>query len=1556
MKKLLLAVMALTLTLAVQAQRHTDILDRGLIAVPSGSGNLVTWRIFAEEYYGVTYNLYKNGGLIAENLTVSNYLDAAGAAGASYQVAPVLKGVEQEKSAASTYFSGGYIQFPVAPVTNRNNVVVTDSYIINDISLGDVDGDGVTEFLVKRNYTGGDLNTTANTTNFHHYECYKLDGTRLWWIDLGPNMMAGPDEQWDIVLYDWDQDGKAEAVMRGADNMIIHKADGGVVNVGNMSYVASRTQYTCEGNEYLLYLNGETGEPYNISGDASAPWMTYPLPRYEVGESDYVSAWGGSSNGGHDGGHRSSKHYFGAPFLDGLHPSIFLGRGCYTRHKMVALDVDPATHQLTVRWRWANNNGWSDPWFGNGYHNYGIADVDEDGRDEIVFGSMVIDDNGKGLSTTGLGHGDAQICGDLDPYRKGLEQFACNEDEPNMNYRNATTSKIYYRSVGTSDDGRSLCGNFSNYFPGCMGRSTNTGLISTVKDKELTGSNVPATGGTNDGLFWSHLNQRIYWTGDLIEGILDSPGTEREAVVWTTTGGRVFQSSGCKLNNDSKNNPCALADIFGDWREEIVVRTTDNAYVRIYSTPIETQYRIPTLWHDHQYRNAMVWQCVGYNQPPSKSFFLGELEGITVAPPPYTMTGRTEIPNGGTISSANAGQHVIVCETNNTNITVSDGANPDVVTFNVPSWVQGTNSSKTDGTGVINYTYYTCTVSGGAFTGDMTLAKQGDGILTLPAVDMTYTGETNVWAGTLNFDGKLQQSPLWLNRFTTLNSKGTFSSIKAEYAASIHPGGDNAQGAMSTEDLTLRFGSRVVLDIYGDGEFNVDGLNVTGQLTVETKTTSEWLNYGPEYLQPVVELIPHYATGETTLPAGKYEVGTAPQTVTGSISSIKIEGVDNQKVTLLQENGKLYVNVEGMREPTTIYWNGGVNTTWDLAKTENFSNEGNDDIFVNGDVVVFDASSSSRTVTLEGDLQPAELNFTSSRNYTLSGAGRLTGSAKINQSGTGTTTISTDNIHTGETTISGGAISVSSLSNSIRAYGALGAYNTSTARSPKINISNGAMLTTTAEVTCGSIIMTTTTEGGVLYNNSGFTADKAIAGTLLTKQGSGNLKLAVAPTVSKIVMTAGSISLPVAITTPIELQGGTLYDDVQNTSHAISVPEGKSATWDLTTAYYTGYKNALTGSGTLTIVPRNTVSRVRVEGGWNNFEGTVIHNSAINFPLKGNISAPKMTFQVDEGYTVASTAGYSYTFGAVTGGGTLTSTSADYNSRNAVSAGNVTWNIGNSIDKNFTFAGAINDMSSSYYCTFNKVGTCTMTYTGAGMNITHPVSVSGGLTLNKEGGASLGSGTVTLQSGAVLTSVASTLNNLQITANNGSEMKVQACTFTGNALRFLRGSALSNCDLDGKTVGKLDAGSASVSLATGTTFANYINTKTSCSKLTTTGQVTINGTVKVEMNTGRRGVTEAVMATLPTWQLVDAGTLSVAGDITWELPTLPDGYYWDTASFATNGTIGITNVDPTGISDLRAVTLESNELTDAYTVDGMYVGRPTKAGIYIQNGVKYIVR
>ena len=1507
----LIIVCFLAIALQGFSQRVTDKLDRGLIAVPASSGNLVSWRIFAEEYYGVTYNLYANGSLLKSGLTTSNFQHTSGSSSTKYQVEAVVNGEVQEKSAESVYFPGGYKQFAVAKVQDRKGNDVTSQYIINDISLGDVDGDGVVEFLVKRNYTG-DILSSSNTTCFHHYECYNLKGERLWWIDLGPNMISGPDEQYDIVLYDWDQDGKAEALMRGVDNMIIYTAIRETIYVGSKT-VDTRSSvnptvnmtYTNQGNEYLLYLNGLTGMPYEIGSDSTPYWIPYPLPRGDVND------WG-------DGyGHRATKHYFGAPFLDGRNPYIFLGRGCYTKHHMKTFRVDPATHELSLYWEWSNNGGWADPWYGNGYHNFGIADVDEDGRDEIVFGSMIIDDNGQGLSTTGLGHGDAQHCGDFDPYRKGLEFFACNEDEPNNNYRNATTSKIYYRSKGTGDDGRGLMGNFSNSFPGCMGRSVSSGLISSVADKEISGG--PATGGTNDALFWSHLNFRIYWTGDLVEGVLDSPGEEREAVVWTTAGGRVFQSSGCKMNNGSKNNPCATGDIFGDWREEIVLRTTDNAYIRIYSTPISTSYRIPTLWHDHQYRNAMVWQPVGYNQPPHTSFFLGQMEGITVAPPPYTMTGRVEIPDNGTISAANNNQHVLVCETNDTHVTIEDGASPFVATFNVPSWVQGTNSSKTDGTAAINYDYYTCTVTGGAFTGGMTLAKQGDGILTLPSVAMDYTGPTNVWAGTLNFDGTLLKSSLWLNRHTTLNTNGgQFRSIKADYAATICP-----TGSLTVDTLTLGFGSRLKLNAYSDG-FRIDQINAN-VMTVEAKTTTVWKQYGPAYLTPVLEVVVHDDAESSQLAIGKYFIGEIGK-VSGNISNIKIEGISGLKSYLsLEEDGKLYLVVEGIRDAGTVYWTGSKNTTWNYADALNFQNiEGEEDIFVSGDKVVFDDAASRFTVALTGDLDPDSVIVDNTKAYTFNGYGAITGNATFVKRGTGVVTMSNDNTFTGGVLISGGTVRVSYLSNDNKAKGNLGAVNSS---NMMFIIENGGTLQTTAAVETSTPIRVRTPQGGVINNSADFVMNKAIIGTRLTKKGSGWFKTYTSNTaLDTLCLVEGTLNVTGGCTTAaklLELQGGNLVLN-NNSSVAMYVPEGKTTTITPTADRGT-YSGKLTGSGTVTIsyplVDGKTwyADRCSMTGDWSKFEGTVNPVSGIaadgRFCLNTNTGLGKGTMNIASGVIVQNT-GKAYAIGALTGAGTLGGICTLGGSAGSLN----TWTVGGT-NKDFTFSGTITGASA-----FTKAGTGKMTFSGSG-DFTGTCRVNAGeLCLNSsKSNIMLGSSSLTVVKGATLCGTG-TLGNPTISVATGAIIR------SGIA----EDNAGGNLKFSDKT------------LIVNGTAQTYIANKNSYSKFTNIGTLKLNGKLVV------RGAEGLALSVGDEIQIFDASTITLGNDLVLDLcePNRALGLTWDTSRLS-EGILVVAPV-PDAIMSLQADELRQAEI---YTLAGQrLMGKPTRPGVYVIDGKKTLLR
>ena len=1196
------------------AQRFTDKLDRGLVAVQTTKGVYCSWRIQADEYYDVKYYLYRDGTKVnSEPLNVSNYTDAFGSASSKYTVKAVVNGVEQTASKAASVFTNNYKEIVI-----KHDKSLKATYIPNDACCADVDGDGEVEILMKFTNSeesdqlfpknGPTINGVA-TKEYSLLECIKQDGTVLWWVNCGPNMGDFQNNEQNIVGYDWDMDGKAEVVMRLEEGSTVHMADGTTYTIGAdgkngtawTNYRQPKVEgsvewFTHYGNEFLWYCEGATGKPYQC--------IEFPLKRFEAGETDLNAAWG-------DGyGHRSSKYFFGAPYLDGKHPSIFLGRGIYTRHKFIAYDVDPSTHALNVRWKWTNNQAGS-PWYGQGYHNYTIADVDWDGRDEIVWGSMVIDDNGKGLSTTGLGHGDASHVSDLNPYIHGQEVFACNEDAPANNYRDATTSKIYYRMTDTNDAGRCLAGNFYNDIPGSVGYGAHDTPVSTVTNDHI-GVNTNGLG----------QNFRIYWDGDLQEECFDNVTVSKPGV------GTLATFSGAYSNNGTKATPCYQGDIFGDWREEVIERTADNN-IRIYTTTTPTQWRNYSLWYDHQYRNAMVWQPCGYNQPPHASYFLGELEGITIAPPPLTTTGREEVSTS--IGSALNGKHAMLDTTSDVTVSVANGVSPAIFTDNAPSWVQGTAASecKTKDT-EIKYTYYTHTLTGGAFTGSTRLVKQGDGTLVLPNVTETYTGKTDVWAGTLQFDGTMESSPVWLNRFAELNSDGGDfkAGIKADYGSVIRPGGKDNVGTLTTSSLDLGFGARVVFDVK-DG--NSDKVVAT-KMSIEKKT---WEN-GPQYSAPVFEFASVPEPGTYTLA----EVGE----LTGNLSDVTVEGLAGKKFSLSYADGKIALTVSASRDSESSTWTGVNGSIWDLMNTENFSSS--DKHFVTGDDVIFDDNASTTNVQLDENVTPGSVVFkNSSKTYNLSGNGAIEGDISLSVLGTGTVNITNTNKYSAGTYINGGTLVPSTLANNDGLqYGALGGAGNG------ISLLNEGTLKTTASMTASHPIILGENGGylnttGTLILNGGIKKSNAGSNRNLYKTGTGTLQLNCTADYDALYINQGTVydfqdahfsgKKVVLNGNKVVLQASnSIYSE--NTDNVnIEVPKGKSGIW-----YPDGrcnYTGKLTGEGTIDIYA--TWVRCPFKGNWSAFEGTInAKRGAKNafepvFDFNNTYGIPKATLNVDARFT-----------------------------------------------------------------------------------------------------------------------------------------------------------------------------------------------------------------------------------------------------------------------------------------------------------------------------------
>lgn len=1488
MKKILLTIALLATTALGFAQRITDKLDRGLIAQKATTGVYLSWRILGEEYYDVQYNIYRNGTKINDKpINVSNFTDKSGTTSSKYTVAAVVRGVEQTQSKEVTPWASSYKEIKL---THEG---IASKLIPNDACCADVDGDGEVEILMKfdnesemaQSYpkNGPTINGKA-TGEYSIFEILKQNGTRLWWVNCGPNMGDFQNNEQNIVGYDWNMDGKAEVIMRLEEGSSVHYADGTVYTIGaNGKNGSSWTNYRGatgggtnwfmhDGKEFLVYCDGETGKILDI--------IDYPLARLEPGETSLEKAWG-------DGyGHRSSKFFFGAPYLDGHKPSIFLARGIYTQIKMCAYDVNPATNKLVKRWDWRQTNGGY--WMWQGYHNFGIADVDEDGRDEIVYGSMVVDDNGKGLSTTGLGHGDAQHCGDFNPYTKGLEIYACNEDQPGNNYRDATTSKIYHRFQSGNDDGRAMMDNFTDEFPGSIGCSAREGAISSVTYGGVNGMN--ATG--------INTNFRIYWDGDLCSetfNYLNGKNTEG-CVAKYGSWSPIYTCAGSMTNNDTKGTPCYQGDILGDWREEIIMRT-GAGNIRIYSTPTPTTYRIPTLWADHQYRNAMVWQMCGYNQPPHVSFFMGKLEGITQAPPPLTMNGREEVVNGATVDASYNDKHAIICENNDTKITLADGAKPYILTINVPSWVQGTaGTNYTAKDAKINYKYYTCDVTAGSLAGDARLVKQGDGILNLPKSDFTHKGETNIWAGTLNFDGTLKNSSLWLNRFTELNSNGgQFRSIKADYASVIRPGGANAKGDITTDSLTLGFGSRIMIDIYGE-DVSADNIN-TKYLKIERKT-GIWETAGPEYIKPIIELVGHNATGATTITPGKYIIGTVSGEVVGNISDIIVEGLPTSKKTITLEDGKLVLEILGMREASTIAWTGELSNIWDFADTENFmitsGSSSEATTFVSQDAVIFNDDAAKKSITIKGSVIPTSITVDAESAYTLGGDGTIDGTASFTKEGKGTVTISGKNSYTGGNHLNGGIVKVTLLSNQYSEVGNLGGI---TKTADKFTMSNGAILQTTGNVQQGSAMKMVGTEGGVINNTNDFVMDAAFSGTILTKKGAGWLKSGVTSTLDTLKVTQGVVDASAKLAKIIVAE--STADLRGNAFLNTPIKVAAKAKANLTTVNRATTNLALTGSGQLTVWCATEkgsnyyATRTPIQLNLKEFEGTLVPQATYDadgrFTFDTSNGGDKWTLNIPDKRFVQNS-GKTLRIGQITGTGTLGGGCAFSNGANVAAN---TWNVGN--DGDFKFEGIFTSADK-----FTKMGEGKMTTTKVWTS-TGAINVSAG-ELHVNSGSTLGTGAITVAKGAIFSGTSGA------TATAAEKSPMTNSSFTINGTLQVGSTATSY-------TGILNFGGKNVTFNTGGTYRVGI-------RKAGTDENSLTATVMQNIKTLKFGSGSKISVFFAnSYEPVVGDEIRIVSNVTTisGTPTVEcdvEGYSFDTSKIS-EGIIKITAVpDPDGISSI----------------------------------------
>jgi rhamnogalacturonan endolyase len=631
---------------SIFAQRYMENLNRGIVAVrTSASEVLISWRILGNEYSAeATYNLYRGSALIASNLSVSNYIDNTGS-DYSYSVVAVINGTEQKLSSSVTPWSSFYKTIPLSrPNGGTTPDGISYTYEPNDASIGDIDGDGDYELVLKWQPTNARDNASSGYTGNTILDGLEMDGTLLWRIDLGINIRSGAHYT-QFMVYDLDGDGDAEVACKTADGTV--DGVGNVIGDGNADYRNS-SGYILSGPEYLTIFSGASGRAMET--------VSY-LPARGT-----VSDWGDSY------GNRVDRFLACIAYLDGEEPSLVMCRGYYTRCVLVAWDY--RSGNLTRRWTFDSDNSGNSAYAGQGAHSISVGDVDNDGKDEIMYGACAIDNDGRGLYSTGYGHGDATHLADINPNSNGLEFFMCHESAngstiPGLSMRNAGTGSMNWTVSANGDIGRCLTMDIDPNYYGyeCWG-SDGSGIHDAYGNVITTTYPTSTGGGTS-------YNFGIWWDGDVLREILDRTVINKWDYNNQSTNRMVtLYNYNVSSNNSTKYNPCLMADMMGDWREEVIYRSSDNNSLVLFTTPYSTSQRMYTLMHDPQYRLSIAWQNTGYNQPPHLGFYFGH--GMGTPPDPniqivgesdpddeYSLTIQ-ENENGfcsvdGTIDNDNAG-------------------------------------------------------------------------------------------------------------------------------------------------------------------------------------------------------------------------------------------------------------------------------------------------------------------------------------------------------------------------------------------------------------------------------------------------------------------------------------------------------------------------------------------------------------------------------------------------------------------------------------------------------------------------------------------------------------------------------------------------------------------------------------------------------------------------------------------------------------------------------------------------------------------------------------
>ena len=1434
----------------IDAQRKMTKLSRGVIALNKGGGQVyIGWRMLGTDPSDIAFNLYRSTGgatavKIAGPITATTDYTATGintASSNSFFVKPIINGVEQSASAPFILTANAPIRRYLA--IPQQNEPDGGPYTSWQVHVGDVDGDGEYEYICMRDYMG----TGAART--HKIDCYKLDGTLLWRLDEGWNFTYTANGTGSLVVADFNGDGKDEVALRtfegtcfrygSADSTRIGDTDGD----GKTNYLRS-DGFVNNGPEFLSVLEGATGK--------------------ELARTPYQPSNGGDAWAKYGPNERPLYIYLAVAYLDGVLPSIVSVRGV-GGDNTPAFAFDYRNGHLTERWRWI-------PGVGEGLsqaHNILVYDLDNDGKDEIAFLGSALDDDGKILyANRDFTHGDHFRILDMDPDRPGYEIFSIQQNNASligMSINDGATGdylkKWFMPALG--DLSRGDAGDYVAGTKGAECYSTMPGLYSCKGDKISDTGRFPVWG--------------IWWDGDLQRELINGvsgDGTNPAIDKWPT--GRLFSIYSDNGSNKMPygGHPQFWGDIFGDWREEIIVETSDYSQLRIYSTYDPAQNRLYTLMDNPGYKTEV--SCKGRIGGAFPDYYLGG--GMQTPPPPPMVDAKLHW-------KGNAGNNSWDLNTNSNwvnNRTLANFNQNDTVLFDLT----GQNTTPVTLTGIITpgrvtvYNPIDYIFNGtGQISGSTTFTKVGKGTLTLNNKN-TYTGKTEVWDGAFVVNDSLLNSDVsvyggvWggdLSKGLTggrIGGHGYFGkSVTVEYGGAIVPG--EAVGEADTltiNGLTEKQGAVNYLDFSNDPtglSHKNDVIKVIGDLTLTDAITVS--------INPI----------DGTLSAGVYAIFKYSGTFTGNISKIKVVGLSEYPYTLVNQNGVIGISITALRPAAKVVWSGAGNN-WDLGVSSNWLRNGNADIFASRDSVLFDNTGSAiKTIDLANDLFVNEVIFDGTTNYILNGNGAISGNGKLIKRGSSVVRLNGKHKYTGATIIEGGTLEIGSLDDgdapsSIGASPAtLGNLAINGAGLSLISLSsstNRPIIINNGECTFSSISGSSMSLLGVVSGN----------GTLV-KKGAGILQLNAINTFTggtivkegRIVLGSSTANRNGLSSGSVTLEGGSLYminvqaNDVFTRN--LIVPTGSNAEFGIDgRCSVTG---SLTGGGTLTVY--SPYVRGDLSGNWSAFTGT-INATGVDFRINNSYGYPNATINLVSPVSAYKNGGGAVSLGQLSGAAGSTLSGAD-------------WTVG-AKNTDAIFSGKIQGNS------LTKVGTGMLTLNDTCFYTANTTVNAGTLSLNTKACIK---GTLVVNNGGIVSGTGSVLGSISV--NSGATIQPGTTT-----------------------LGTLKVGTSLVLNSTSTTIIRLNKTAKQQDSIRVKGVTLFGGTLNLTLTSGAFGIGDSV-------RVIKSATYSSKFNAI--VPETPgNGLQWDQSTIAKDGYIRI--VSSTGINDTWAnnILLLPNPVKDVLTI------------------------